>query len=50
MRLSPLQHHANELHVYCRLRRWGCSKRIANTLSRAWGRIVGPVLYRKGRV
>jgi hypothetical protein len=41
-----LQHHLNSLHVYCKVRRI-LSPRTAIRVSRAWERIVHPIIYWK---
>lgn len=40
-----LQHHLNSLHIFCRLRALGFSKRTAIRLSRMWEYLVHPFVY-----
>lgn len=42
---GALQHHLNSIHVYCRLRRF-LPPGTAIRISRAWERIVHPIIYR----
>jgi hypothetical protein len=44
---SRTQHRCNELHVYCRLRDMRVPKRVAFCVSSLWGKLAGPILYRR---
>ncbi len=43
--MQTLCHHFNALHVYCLLRKAGFKKARARKLSRAWERVVHPIIY-----
>ncbi len=45
--MKVLQHYFNSLHLFCRLRALGVSKRSAIRFCRAWERLVHPYLYRR---
>ena len=45
--LKLLQHYFNSLHLFCRLRSMGVSKRSAIRFCRAWERFIHPYLYRR---
>lgn len=45
--MGILQHHFNSLHLFCRLRAIGVSKKAAMRFARAWERLIHPYLYRR---
>ncbi len=45
--MNWVYHHFNSMHVFCRLRSLGLSKRRALKLALIWEKIVHPGLYHK---
>lgn len=42
---SFLQHHLNELHIFCRLRSVGCPVQVAQYIAQTIGKLVNRFLY-----
>ncbi|MBI5643375.1 MAG: hypothetical protein HY954_07870 [Deltaproteobacteria bacterium] len=43
--MATFQHYLNSLHIFCRLRSLGFSKKTAIRLSRLWEKVIHPLVY-----